>query len=121
MGWKAVLNPSDAETRSDMRALGWIVMVAMLAAIGYGLTGGSFTEEGADLLSLAWGRVTVIDLYLMFAVFGAWIWWRERNVARSVAWLVALATLGSVAAGAYLVLAARSGSVSEALAGTRSD
>lgn len=104
-----------------MRVLGWIVMVAMLAAIGYGFTGGSFTAEGSELLSLAWGRVTVIDLYLMFAVFGAWIWWREQNVVKSLAWLLALATLGSVAAGAYLVVAARAGSVSKALVGDRSD
>jgi hypothetical protein len=104
-----------------LKTIGWIVMVGMLGAIGYGFSGGSFFDEGSQLLGLAWGRVTIIDLYLMFAVFAAWIWWREQNVLRSVLWTVALATLGSVAAGAYLVMAARSGSVSTALTGGRSD
>lgn len=103
-----------------MRALGWIVMVGMLGAIAYGFTGGSFTDEGSQLLGLAWGRVTVIDLYLMFGVFAAWVWWRENSVLRSLAWTVAIVFLGSVAVGAYLILAARSGPLPTALAVRRS-
>ncbi|MDH4116376.1 MAG: DUF1475 domain-containing protein [Acidimicrobiia bacterium] len=104
-----------------MRALGWTVMIGMIVAIGYGAANGDFGTEGSDLLSLAWGRVTVIDLYLMFAVFAAWVWWRERNPLRSLLWTVALAALGSVAAGAYLILAARAGSVRNALLGGRDE
>jgi hypothetical protein len=104
-----------------MKALGWVVTVGMLATIAYGFSAGSFTEEGSQLLALAWGRVTLIDLYLMFVVFAGWIWWRERNVMRSILWTLALATLGSLAAGAYLIVAARSGSTADALTGGRSD
>lgn len=90
-----------------MRTLGIIVAAAMTAAVIYGFVAGSgFGEEGSQLLGLAWGRVTVIDLYLMLAIFAVWVWRREPNRATALGWTVALITLGSVAAGAYLVRAA---------------
>ena len=93
-----------------MRRLGILVAGLMSAAIIYGFAAGSgFGDEGSQLLALAWGRVTIIDLYLMLAVFAAWIWRREQNRMVALAWTVALIGLGSVAAGAYLIRAAGTG------------
>ena len=90
-----------------MKRLGWIVAAVMSVALGYGFTAGNgFGAEGSQLLELAWGRVTIIDLYLMLAVFASWVWSRESSRLRAGLWTLALATLGSLAAGAYLVVAA---------------
>jgi hypothetical protein len=79
----------------------------MAGALVYGLTTGTgFGTEGSALLDLAWGRVTVIDLYLMLAIFAAWIWRREPNRMVAAMWTVGLLSLGSLAAGVYLVRAA---------------
>ncbi len=90
-----------------MKTLGWIVTATMAGALAYGFTAGTgFGTEGSVLLDLAWGRVTVIDLYLMLAVFAAWIWHREPNRTAAAMWTVGLMSLGSLAAGMYLVRAA---------------
>ncbi len=80
--------------------------LVMLGAILYGFATGDFGAEGGQLLDLAWGRVTLIDLYLSFAVFWAWVASRERTWATRLAWLVAIVTLGSLAICAYVALAA---------------
>ncbi|MFU8840201.1 MAG: hypothetical protein ACNA8R_05715 [Nitriliruptoraceae bacterium] len=63
----------------------------------------SFTEEGGLLLELAWGRVTLIDIYLAFLFGWLWIAWRERSPRRAALWAVATVVTGSVALFAYLL------------------
>ena len=105
---------------TSIRILAWVVVAGMTAAIAYGFATGDFSEEGSSILELAWGKVTLIDLYLGFAMFGAWIAYRERSVPRIAGWWIALAVLGNLTAGVYLALAAsRARSVEEVLLGTR--
>lgn len=85
---------------------GAVVTAGMVGAIIYGFLAGSFGDEGGQILDLAWGRVTLIDLYLGLSLFGMWIGWRERSIARTVPWIAGLVGLGSLAAGAYVLLAA---------------
>ena len=90
-----------------VRTLGSIVLLIMGGALVYGFVAGTgFGVEGSQLLDLAWGRVTVVDLYLMLAVFAVWIWRREPNRLHALLWSVSLVVLGSLAAGAYLLVAA---------------
>ena len=51
--------------------------------------------------------MTVIEVYVGFALFAGWIWSREPYAAVAGAWIVALCLLGNLVAGCYLVLAAR--------------
>lgn len=102
------------------RWTGAVVTSVMVGAILYGFLAGSFGEEGGRILDLAWGRVTLIDLYSGLALIGAWIAWRERSIARTAPWLVGLVGLGSLAAGAYVLMAAiRSNSTEEFFSGRR--
>lgn len=78
----------------------------MVAAILAGFANGAFAAEGRELLSLAWGRVTLVDLYLAFGAVWAWIAWREAHVGRAALWAVLVATTGSVAIWGYVALAA---------------
>lgn len=87
------------------RILGMAVLAGMLVAIWFGLTEGDFLTESSDIWRLPWGRVTLVDLYLGFAMFGAWIAIREARVGSTVVWWVALLFLGNLAAGAYLTIA----------------
>ena len=68
---------------------------------------GNIVEEGGLLLTLAWGRATIIEVYAGFALFAAWIWHREPRSWVAGAWIVALCLIGNVVAGCYVVLAAR--------------
>ena len=100
--------------------IGTLVTLVMAAAIAYGMASGGFVEELRALLDTPWARVTLIDLFLGFLVFGAWIGWREKSTLRAVPWWIALALTGNLAAGIYLVVAAwNSGSTEELLLGNR--
>lgn len=101
-----------------VRSVATLATLAMLATIAYGFSAGDFSEEGAQLLDLAWGRVTMIDLYLAFAAAWAWIAWRERRVRSAAVWLILVVGLGSFAIWAYVLLAAvRARTVDELLLG----
>lgn len=89
-----------------VRALAAFGTAAMTATILGAFSVASFTEDGASLLALAWGRVTLIDLYLALLMGWLWIAWRERSAGRAVAWAVATVVTGSLALFVYLLVAA---------------
>jgi hypothetical protein len=92
----------------------------MVVAIAYGIASGGFVEELRALLDTPWARVTLIDLFLGFIIFAAWIGWREQSMLRSLPWWIALALTGNLAAGIYLFVAARKAAgVEELLLGSR--
>jgi len=41
-------------------------------SIAYALTMGDFTGEGSALLSLLWGKITMINIYISFLIFVLW-------------------------------------------------
>ena len=100
-----------------LRATTGLLTAVMAVTIAYGFAAGSFSDEGGTILDLAWGRVTLIDLYVGLALFGGWIVLRERSW-RAVPWLIALVFLGNLATAAYAFLAAvRADSTGEVLTG----
>ena len=102
-----------------VRTFTGVLAAAMAATIAYGFIAGDFGEEGGAILDLAWGRVTLIDLYVGLALFGAWIVIRE-GWRRALPWLAGLIVLGSFGAAVYAFLAARkTDSVVEFLTGSR--
>jgi hypothetical protein len=88
-----------------VRNVGWVGIVVMVTALVYGFSAGEFGAEGSAILELAWGRVTLVDLYTGLALIGAWIVWRERSLVRALPWLI-MVFLGSLAAAAYVARAA---------------
>lgn len=88
-----------------IRVVAGLGVAAMLAALAYGFTTGDFGAEGSAILDLAWGRVTLIDLYVGLALIGSWIVMREASWPRSLPWLVGLVVLGSLAAALYVLIA----------------
>jgi hypothetical protein len=85
-------------------ALGALAMGAILV---YAFTQGDFAGEGQVLLSMPWGIVSLVDLYVGFILFSGWIVYRERSAARSIPWVVLMMVLGFFTASVYTFLALR--------------
>lgn len=88
----------------SVKGLAWIGLALMSAAIIYGFLYGDFAGEGAQLLGLVWGRVTMIDLYISFSVFIAWIFYREKSLTWKITWMVFILGTGSFAICLYLLI-----------------
>jgi hypothetical protein len=103
-----------------IRLLAAFGLGAMAAAIPGAFTLSPLAADGAAMLELAWGRVTLIDIYLVFAFGWLWIAWRERSVARAALWALATAVTGALALFAYLLGASlRAGTTTELVLGSR--
>lgn len=87
---------------ATVRTVAVVAALAMAATIAYGFAAGDFSADGAVLLDLVWGQVTMVDLYLAFGAVWAWIAWREGSVGAAVIWAVVVATLGSLAIWGYV-------------------
>ena len=59
-------------------------LLAMTAVLIYGFTVGDFSGEGQVLLSMPWGIVSLVDLYVGFILFSGWIIYREKSLVRSI-------------------------------------
>jgi len=83
-------------------ALGVLIMAATLL---YGFIVGDFAGEGAQLLRMPWGIVSLIDVYIMFTLFSCWIIYREKSIVRSVIWVIFVIVLGSFTCSLYALIA----------------
>ena len=80
-------------------------MAAMTAVLIYGFTVGNFGEEGSVLLSMPWGIVSMVDLYVGFTLFSGWIIYREKSLVRSIVWVILMMVLGNFTAALYALIA----------------
>jgi hypothetical protein len=86
-------------------ALAAIGFLVMSTAIITAFIAGDFFEEGSILMSLPWGIVSLIDVYLGFALFSGWILYREGNAMRSILWVILMMVFGNATASLYVFLA----------------
>ncbi len=80
-------------------------LLAMTVVLIYGFTVGDFLKEGSQLLKMPWGIVSMVDLYVGFILFSAWIVYRENSLWRSLVWVVLMMVLGFFTASLYTFLA----------------
>lgn len=83
-------------------------VIAMTAVLIYGFTIGDFSGEGSQLLSMPWGIVSLVDLYVGFTLFSAWIIYREKSLPVAIAWTIAMLVLGFFTGSLYAFLALQS-------------
>lgn len=81
-----------------------IGILAMTGILIFGFTVGDFGGEGAKLLAMPWGIVSLVDLYVGFTLFSAWIVFRERSPV-SILWVILMMTLGFFTASLYVFIA----------------
>jgi hypothetical protein len=82
-------------------------LAAMLAALAYGINAGGLMEDGARIVGLPWGIVTLVDIYVGFFLFSCWIVYRESKPGIAAAWIVALMSLGNLVSCCYVLWAAQ--------------
>lgn len=80
-------------------------IAAMTAVLIYGFTVGSFSSDGAKILSNPWGIVSMVDLYTGFTLFSAWIVYREKSPVRAAIWVVLMMVLGFFTGSLYTFIA----------------
>jgi len=80
-------------------------LIAMTVVLIYGFTIGNFSAEGAKLLAMPWGIVSLVDLYVGFSLFSCWIVFREKVVLPSVIWVILMMVLGFWAGALYTLIA----------------
>ena len=90
------------------KVLSLLGLLAMTGVLIYGFTVGDFAGEGSRLLAMPWGIVSLVDLYVGFSLFSAWIVFRERSWPRSIVWVVLMMVLGFFTASLYTFLALQS-------------
>ena len=83
-------------------------LVAMSAILVYGFTLGNFLGEGSKLLSMPWGIVSLVDLYVGFSLFSCWIVFRENKFLPAFIWVVMMMVLGFWAGALYTFMALQS-------------
>ena len=87
------------------KALALLGEVAMTAVLIYAFTVGNLGQEGGVLLSMPWGIVSLVDLYVGFFLFSGWIVYREKSFLRSAIWVLFVMLLGFFTASLYTFLA----------------
>jgi hypothetical protein len=90
---------------NTVKGIALLGLLAMAGVLIYGFTVGDFGGEGRVLLSMPWGIVSLVDVYVGFALFSCWIVYRERSPVRSVVWVALVMVLGNFTASLYTLLA----------------
>jgi hypothetical protein len=80
-------------------------LLAMTGILFYGFTSGDFFVEGARLLAMPWGIVSLVDLYVGFTLFSCWIVFREKALLPSIIWVTLMMVLGFWAGALYTLVA----------------
>jgi hypothetical protein len=80
-------------------------ILAMAGALVYAFATGDFSGEGSVLLSMPWGIVSLVDLYVGFILFSGWVIYRERSWVAVILWVVLIMVLGFFAASLYAFIA----------------
>jgi hypothetical protein len=82
-----------------------LAVLAMASVLIYGFTVGDFGTEGQVLLSMPWGIVSLVDVYIGFVLFSGWIAYREKSLLRSIVWVTLVMVLGNLTASLYVLIA----------------
>ena len=87
-----------------IKRLAWTGLAIMSSAIIYGFLYGDYMMDGPVLMGLVWGRVTMIDTYVSYAIFIAWILYRETSSIWKLTWTLLVLVLGSYALCLYVLI-----------------
>jgi hypothetical protein len=87
------------------KAISLFGLLAMTGILVYAFTVGDFAGEGSRLLAMPWGIVSLVDLYVGFTLFSAWIVYREKALLPSILWVVLMMVLGFWTGALYTFLA----------------
>ena len=85
-----------------------IAVLGGAGGIGRALVVGDGGKELRELLSMPWGVVSLVDLYMGFTIFSLWIWLRAEGESKlaAVLWTFGMMGGGFWTGSLYLLMAA---------------
>lgn len=86
------------------KLIAWLGLLGMIAVLLNGFINGNFGSDGAALLANPWGVVSIVDLYVGFALFSIWIVFRERSLIAIIIWVILMIVLGFFAGSLYVLI-----------------
>lgn len=90
--------------QKEIAKIGVAVLLALdVAFVLYAITQGDFWADGKLILSVPWGQFTFFDIYTMFLLFDAWIFYREQNKFLAILYCILTLLLGSLFAVGYVL------------------
>lgn len=87
------------------KIIAWLGLLAMTAILLNGFIKGDFAKDGGELLANPWGWVSLVDLYVGFALFSVWIVFREKNIWIATLWVILMMVLGFFTGSLYMLIA----------------
>ena len=87
------------------KVVAFLGMLAMGSALVYGFTQGNLSADGRVLMSIPWGIVSLVDVYVGFTLFSGWIVFREKSLLVAILWAISIMVLGFFVASLYALLA----------------
>lgn len=87
------------------KAITIIGLAGMSVALVYAFLEGNFSAEGVWFLFHPWGQLSLLDVYIGFILFSGWVVFREKEVVRSLVWIILILVLGNWATSLYALLA----------------
>ena len=76
----------------------------MFLTLMYGFIWGEFFKEGGVLVSLAWGKVSLIDVYIGFFLFSGWVLYREEKLSLAILWIILIMVFGNFITSLYVTI-----------------
>lgn len=101
---KHLINTQEEDHMKSAKILTWIGLLLMTVGLVNGFLNGDFFEDGAKLLANPWGVMSMIDLYVGFALFSMWIAYREPNRLHAILWIVLMMVLGFFTGCLYVLI-----------------
>jgi len=86
---------------TEAKVIVLILAIVMGVTLVYGYTQGDLAADGAVMLSIPWGIVSLVDVYVGFTLFSGWMVFREPSRLRALLWVFLIMVLGFFTAGLY--------------------
>ena len=67
----------------------------------FGFSAGTLSQDGAALVKMPWGIVSLIDVYVGFILFCGWIVYREKNLLFALLLVIMVMVLGNFITSTY--------------------
>lgn len=87
------------------KLIAWLCLLAMTIGLINAFMNGDFFTDGGALLDNPWGVMSLIDLYVGFALFSIWIVYREKSNWKMILWVVNMMIFGFLTGSIYVLKA----------------
>ena len=96
---------SQQTTLRVLTVLSTLGALVMFGFIVRAVVVGDFSNEGTILITMPWGLVSLVDIYLGLLLFSFWVLWREGFSKIGFFWVTLILILGNMLSCIYILKA----------------